>query len=200
MSEATTPDPALPAQPKTLIPKETVQGVVRLMAHVISRELQGGEITVIPVFTGALFFAVDLLRGLEGIDPRVEGVHVKSYTHRSAGDLTLKQLPQPESIKGRDLLIVDDIIDTGQTLHRVIEAMRPFQPRSIRCAVLLRKRGRQDPQFNVRVDYVGFEILDYFVVGYGMDDHARHRNLSYIGYFPDERPDQGTRFSQIICE
>lgn len=184
--------------PKPLIPKETVQGVVRLMAHVVSRELYGKEVTILPIFTGALFFAVDLLRGLEGIDPRVEGIQAKSYTDRKSGELKLTQMPTLEDVEGRDLLVVDDILDTGQTLYRVIEALKQMRPRSIRSAVLLRKRGRQDPRYLVEPDYVGFDIPDYFVVGYGLDDNTRFRNLAYIGYFPDAMNDSGGEFKQVI--
>jgi len=175
----------LATRPTELLSSTAIQEAVARMAADISRDLAGREVTVLPVFTGALFFAVDLLRGLRGVDPRVVGIEAKSYTQRRSGDLKLPGLPRLEGIRDRDLLVVDDILDTGKTLHTIVRELEDLGPRSIRIAVLLRKSGCQDPAHPIEPDYVGFDIPDRFVVGYGLDDEAKYRNLDYIGYLPE---------------
>ncbi len=158
--------------------------------NTLATEIQGvystvTELTIVALLNGCLIFAADLLRRLT-IPTRLESLSVESYrgaTH-SSGVVTFKQaLPD---LRGREVLVVDDILDTGRTLAAVIDQVRQAGAASIRTCVLLKKRrGRA---VNVEADFWGFEIDDLFVVGYGLDYAGRLRNLPYIAIL-QERAD-----------
>jgi hypoxanthine phosphoribosyltransferase len=133
-------------------------------------------LTVIAVMTGSIIFLADLVRKLE-MPLRVGVIQAKSYAGTERGSLAInaEMLPQ---IAGRDVLVIDDIFDTGHTLVEVLGLMREHQPKSIRTAVLVLKQGKQ--VVALRPDYVGFEIPDVFVVGYGLDYNDAFRNLPYL--------------------
>ncbi len=137
------------------------------------------ELSVIALLTGSLMFTSDLLRRLQ-LPLRLDCLSVASYHGKTqtSGDVIFKQNALPR-VKDRDVLIVDDMLDTGHTLAAVREKLIAVKPRSIRSCVLLRKRKQRIHK--VHVDYVGFEIEDEFVVGYGLDFMERYRNLPYIG-------------------
>ena len=158
---------------KVLVSAEQIQQSIDRLAAEINRREEGRPLTVIAVMTGSIIFLADLVRKLE-MPLRVGVIQAKSYAGTERGSLAINadMLPQ---IAGRDVLVIDDIFDTGHTLVEVLGLMKEHQPKSIRTAVLVLKQGKQ--VVALRPDYVGFEIPDVFVVGYGLDYNDAFRNL-----------------------
>jgi hypoxanthine phosphoribosyltransferase len=147
----------------------------------LAREVRGAygdaPLTIIGVLTGSVVLLADLIRQLS-MPLRVGVIQASSYrAGTTPGELVLRSEMMLD-VAGRDLLLVDDIFDTGNTLAEVTAALRTFGPTSVRSAVLLRKAGRQ--QAEIVPDFVGFEIPDEFVVGYGLDYADHFRNLPYL--------------------
>lgn len=168
-----------------LIHTTTILSRIDEIAAQITADFHGKELTVIAVLNGALMFMADLLRRIP-LPLKLDCISVASYHGgtQSVGAVTFDQLSMPD-VNGRDILIVDDILDSGLTLHAICEKLRAeTKPRSIRICVLLRKsKERVRP---VTADYVGFDIADEFVVGYGLDYDERYRNLPFIGVLRKE--------------
>jgi hypoxanthine phosphoribosyltransferase len=154
------------------------------MAAQITIDYSDRELTVIAILTGTLMFTSDLLRRIP-LPLKLNCLSVASYHGKTqtSGEVFFKELSVPE-VAGQDVLILDDILDTGYTLAAVREKLETARPRSIRVCVLLSKRKRRAR--NVDADYTGFEIDDEFVVGYGLDFMERYRNLPYIGVLRKE--------------
>lgn len=162
---------------KELVSEIEIQAAVdRLAAEIRLRE-QGKALTVIGVMTGSIVLVADLIRKLD-MPLRVGIVQASSYRAGTRPEDLLVRADWVPDISGRDVLLVDDIFDTGQTLARLVEVLGEMGPRSLRTAVLMLKRGRQ--QVALRPDYIAFEIPDEFVVGYGLDYRDLYRNLPYI--------------------
>jgi hypoxanthine phosphoribosyltransferase len=160
-----------------LITADAIQHRVRTLAAEIARDHPLG-VHLLCVLKGAFVFLADLARSLD-CDTSIDFIAVSSYgaSTRSSGQVQLlKDLEAP--IEGRDVVIVEDIVDTGLTLMYLQEILKARAPRRLRTACLLDKPARR--QVNVTVDYVGFVIDDHFVVGYGLDHRDRYRNLPYI--------------------
>jgi hypoxanthine phosphoribosyltransferase len=162
---------------KELVSEVQIRDAVeRLAAEIRAREA-GRPLTVIGVMTGSIVLVADLIRKLD-MPLRVGIVQASSYRGGTqSGDLIINAELLPD-IAGRDVLLVDDIFDTGRTLSQLLSHLRDLGPSSLRTAVLMLKRGRQEVQ--MRPDYVAFEIPDEFVVGYGLDYRDLYRNLPYI--------------------
>jgi hypoxanthine phosphoribosyltransferase len=158
------------------------------MAAQITADYADRELTVIAILTGSLMFMSDLLRRIP-LRLKLDCLSVAFYQGKTttSGDVIFKQLAVPD-VAGRDVLILDDILDTGQTLAAVREKLEKAKPRSIRVCVLLSKRKQRAREINA--DYIGFEIDDEFVVGYGLDFMERYRNLPYLGVLKKELMDQ----------
>jgi hypoxanthine phosphoribosyltransferase len=159
-----------------LVSAEQIQQSIDRLAAEINRREEGRPLTVIAVMTGSIIFLADLVRKLE-MPLRVGVIQAKSYAGTERGSLAINADMLPE-IAGRDVLVIDDIFDTGHTLVEVLGLMKEHQPRSIRTAVLVLKQGKQ--VVALRPDYVGFDIPDVFVVGYGLDYNDAFRNLPYL--------------------
>jgi hypoxanthine phosphoribosyltransferase len=165
---------------RVLLDVETLQLRVASMAAEIEKDYGSGEISVVALMDGAVFFVADLLRRIH-LPMHVHTLSVGSYHGGTSSTGRIEMLPRlPFVLKNRRVLLIDDILDTGLTLATVRERiLEECQPESLRVAVLLSKnrpRVREVP-----VDYVGFEIADEFVVGYGMDYKGHYRNLPCIG-------------------
>lgn len=162
-------------QTEVLFPKAVIDRRVRELAGEITRDYAGREILVVGVLKGAFVFMADLIRGI-GIPCSVDFVRLASYGDGSvsSGHVRItKDLETP--IEGQDVLIVEDIIDTGVTLSRLVEVLRGRRPASLRVCVFLDKLARRQVPF--AADYVGFTISDGFVVGYGLDFNEKYRFL-----------------------
>jgi len=172
---------ALPLELESvLLDETTIKRRVRQLGREISASYCGNEITVITVVNGAIVFTADLLRQLAGVSVRLDCIRVSSYGSktRSRGQPRIGRLFSLD-VAGRDVLLVDDILDTGKTLATVADLIRKRRPASLRTCVLLDKRARREIPFEA--DFVGFSIPDKFVVGYGLDFAERYRNLPCIG-------------------
>ena len=166
---------------KVLIPEVKVLDRVGSIAREINRDFAGRPFTVVGILTGSLVFLADLVRKIE--HPHQIGlIQASSYRGGTvAGTLVVNDSLLPD-VKGRDILLLDDILDTGQTLARLVEHLKRKGANAIRTCVLLRKIGRQT--IPVEPDYCGFEIPNEFVVGYGLDYADDYRHLPYIGVLP----------------
>jgi len=158
------------------------------IAAQISNDYRERDLTVIAVLHGSLMFVADLLRRIP-LPLKLDCLSVASYHGKaqSSGDVVFKQVTVPD-VAGRDVLILDDILDSGHTLAAIRETLETVKPRSIRVCVLLSKKKQRAR--DVDTDYVGFEIADEFVVGYGLDFKERYRNLPYIGVLRKELLDE----------
>jgi len=159
------------------------------MAAQISNDYRDRELTVIAVLHGSLMFVADLLRRIP-LPLKLDCLSVASYHGKAqpSGEVVFKQITLPD-VGGRDILILDDILDSGFTLAAVRETLETARPHSIRICVLLSKKKQRTRE--VDTDYVGFEIEDEFVVGYGLDFRERYRNLPYIGVLRKELLEEG---------
>jgi len=167
-----------------LFHESTIMSRLDEMAGQIASDYAGKELTVVAVLNGSLMFGADLLRRLD-MPLRLECLSVSSY-HGAAttGVVKFNQLHLPE-VHGRHVLLLDDILDSGHTLHAIRDKlMAETNPLSIKVCVLLRKDVPR--QRELEADYVGFDIANEFVVGYGLDYMERFRNLPYIGVISDE--------------
>ncbi|NIL96191.1 MAG: hypoxanthine phosphoribosyltransferase [Planctomycetales bacterium] len=163
---------------KTVLTADELHAGVRRIAAQINAHYQNQPLTTIGILTGSVILLADLIRLIE-MPLRVGVLQARSYHGATTlrGELTIYDELMPD-ITDRDVLLVDDIFDTGHTLHQVIQRMQDLNPRSIKSLVLLRKKGRQE--VDMEPDFVGFEIPDQFVVGYGLDYQDEYRNLPYL--------------------
>lgn len=152
----------------------------------IRKHYEGRQLTIVGVLIGSVVLLADLIRRLD-IPLRVEMVQARSYRHGNTrpGPLVINTDMLTSGVRGRDVLLIDDIFDTGHTLWELIPQIDELGPASVRSAVLLRKAGRCEVP--IEPDFVAFEIPDRFVVGYGLDYNEMHRNLPYVAALePDE--------------
>ncbi len=155
------------------------------IARDIMRDYAGKDLTVVAILQGGLILMADLLRRVQ-LPLRIETITVSSYHGGtgSSGTVTFLQNRLPD-LNGRHVLLLDDILDSGRTLHAIRGKLaEECSPASVRICVLLRKRKQRTCV--VEADYVGFDIDDEFVVGYGLDYNGRYRNLPYIGVLKPE--------------
>jgi hypoxanthine phosphoribosyltransferase len=163
---------------KVLLSHAQIQDRVREMGEQIARDYAGREPHLVGVLKGACTFLTDLSRSIE-LPITLDYIAVSSYgaATKSSGEVKLiKDLDQ--GLEARDLLVVEDIVDTGLTLNYLLNVLRARGPRTLKVAALLSKPSRR--LVEVGVDYVGFSIEDHFVVGYGLDYNEKYRNLRDI--------------------
>ena len=165
---------------KVLISEEELQKRVEEIAKQIEEQYQGKELILICILKGSIFFTVDLAKRING-DVKIEFIRVSSYNEgtESSGEIKMK-LDLKDSIQGKDVIVIEDIIDTGRTLSYLIEYLKMKKPNSVKLCALLDKPERR--VIDVKVDYTGFQIPDKFVIGYGLDYDEKYRNLPYVGY------------------
>ena len=163
---------------RVLITEAQLARRVKTLARDIERDFRGRETVVISLLNGTVMFLADLIRHLD-LALRLDFIGVSSYgLGTEAGDLVFTKELRLD-VRDRDVLLVDDILDTGKTMSRVLPKIRALGPRRIRICVLLDKPSRRSEK--VKADYVGFKIPDLFVVGYGLDFAERYRNLPFVG-------------------
>lgn len=167
-----------------LISEEQIQDRIAQLARQIETEYQGRPLSLIGVMTGSLMLLADLARSIS-IPTRVGVIQAGSYRGATtvAGALFINDSFLPD-VSGRDVILIDDILDTGHTLSALRDLIAQRGPNSIKTAVLLRKIGRQI--IPIEPDYAGFTIPDRFVIGYGLDFNDDYRHLPYIGVLPEE--------------
>lgn len=164
---------------KTLISEEELQKRVKEMAKQISEDYKGKDVTFICILKGSVFFTVELAKNIPS-NVKLEFIRVSSYHGtESTGKIELK-LDLKEDIEGKDIIIIEDIVDTGRTLSYLKEHLKTKKPNSLKICTLLDKKERRVCE--IEPEYVGFNIPDKFVLGYGLDVDEQYRNLPYIGY------------------
>ena len=163
---------------RVLITEGQIEERIKTLAREIERDFRGREMVVVSLLNGTVMFLADLMRNIN-LPLRLDFLGVSSYgLGTESGHLVFtKELLL--DVRGRDVLLVDDILDTGKTLRHVLPKLRALKPRRIKICVLLDKPSRRVEK--VYADYSGFEIPDYFVVGYGLDFAERYRNLPFVG-------------------
>ncbi len=168
-----------------LFSREQIARRVRELGAQIARDLEAAnpdgrdEVTVIPILTGAIIFVADLMRELP-FKMRIDVITISSYPGKATTSQGARLVGElPANLAGKHVVIVDDILDSGQTLGLVRERIQGLQPKSLRTCVMLRKRT--PTALAVPCEYVGFDIPDEFVVGYGLDFDHYYRNLPEIG-------------------
>ncbi|MGO9246569.1 MAG: hypoxanthine phosphoribosyltransferase [Verrucomicrobiia bacterium] len=164
---------------EVLLSEERIQHRLDELATEIQRDYADKDLTLIGILTGSVMFLADLLRRLP-MQLRLDYIGVSSYhgETRSAGELIVTKVLKLD-VRDRDVLVVDDILDTGLTLVKIREMIQKLQPRSLKFCTLSEKDVPHREDFHA--DYVGFHIPNKFVVGYGLDYQERYRNLPYVG-------------------
>ena len=168
---------------RTLLSEEEVDNKIREIGEKISEDYAGSEVHLICILKGGVFFTCELAKRIT-VPVSLDFMSVSSYgadTKSSGVVKIVKDLDEP--LEGKDVIIVEDIIDSGRTLSYLIEILLKRNPGSIRLCTLLDKPDRRVT--DVKVDYVGFQIPDEFVVGYGLDYAQNYRNLPFIGVIED---------------
>lgn len=186
MSQPKPPTVALhPDLAEVLLTEGQIRERIKTLAREIKAAYGDGELTIISLINGAVMFTADLMREIDN-PVRLDCIRVSSYGAKT------KSIGTPQviysltlDIKERDVLVIDDILDTGKTLKLVKELVQELKPASCRTCVLLDKKARREVA--LEADFVGFEIPDKFVVGYGLDFAERYRNLPGIGVLKPEK-------------
>ena len=163
----------------TMLSKEQIAARVHELGAQISKDYAGHNLVLVCVLKGSFVFAADLARAID-LPLRIDFLGTRSYGEdtESSGVVQITQdLSKP--IDHEDVILVEDIVDTGLTVAYVIDLLRTRNPKSVKVCALLHKPARA--RISVKIDYLGFTIEDRFVVGYGLDFAERHRNLPYIG-------------------
>ncbi len=168
-----------------LLTEAQIEERVRQLGREIESDYQGKPLTIVAVLTGSLILLADLVRQIH-LPLRVALLQASSYkgATTSAGALIINEAFAPD-VAGRDVLLLDDILDTGHTLGTLVHRMHERGAASVRTAVLLRKVGRQE--VHLEPDYCGFVIPDAFVVGYGLDYNDDYRHLPHVGVLDESQ-------------
>lgn len=164
---------------ETLIPREKVEQRIKELALEITKDYQGKEVVVLGLLKGSVIFMSDLIKELD-LPLTIDFMNVSSYGNGTSTTGIVKILKDvDEEVTGKDVLLIEDIVDTGLTLANVKEFMWKKKPNSIKICTLLDKPSRR--KADVKAEYVGFEIPDAFVIGYGLDYAEHYRNLPFVG-------------------
>jgi hypoxanthine phosphoribosyltransferase len=168
---------------RDLIDEQEIQARVAELGHQLAQDYRGKPLTIIGVLTGSVVLLADLIRAID-LPLRVGLVQAGSYRGKTTtrGDLAINDQLVPD-LKDRDVLLIDDIFDTGHTMDGLYGTIKRFEPRSVRSAVLLWKQERTEVE--LCPDYFCFQIPNEFVVGYGLDYNDDYRHLPYIAVLED---------------
>ena len=167
-----------------LIPEEKVNAKIKKLGEQISRDYEGKEVHIICILKGGVFFACELAKRIT-VPVSLDFMQVSSYGNqtKSTGVVRIKK-DLDDTMEGKHVIIAEDIIDSGKTLHYLIPVLEQRNPASIKLCAMLNKPDRRE--VDVKIDYLGFDIPDEFVVGYGLDYAQKYRNLPYIGVVEQE--------------
>jgi hypoxanthine phosphoribosyltransferase len=168
---------------RVLLEEETIQKRVRELGEEISRDYAGKDLVMVGILKGSVLFLSDLAKSMD-MDFALDFMSASSYSNESSTGVVRLLLDLRESVQGKDVLIVEDIVDTGLTLKYLQENIRTREPKSLEiCTILDKPECRKVP---VKPKYAGFKIPNEFVVGYGLDYNEYYRNLPYIGVLKPE--------------
>ena len=168
---------------KTMLSEEEIKAKVAELGKKIEEDFEGQDLLVVGILKGASVFVSDLIRNIN-LDVNIDFMNVSSYGNSTESSGSVKILKDLDvDIKGKNVLIVEDIIDSGLTLSNLTRELSARDPKSLKICTLLDKPQRR--KVDIPVDYVGFVIEDKFIVGYGIDYAEKYRNLPYIGIVED---------------
>ena len=169
---------------ETLISKDDINKRIKELASEINEDFKDEEVLLIGLLRGSVVFIADLARELE-IEATMDFMTVSSYGNSTESSRDVKIIKDlEEDIKGRNVIIVEDIVDTGFTLRKVEDMLMTREPKKLKIITLLDKPERRE--VDIEVEYIGFKIQDDFVVGYGIDYAQKHRTLPYVGIVVSE--------------
>jgi hypoxanthine phosphoribosyltransferase len=169
---------------KVLLDESTLQKRIAELGRQITRDYDGTDLVLVVVLKGSILFAADLCRHIH-LPLTMEFMGLSSYGDSTASSGVVRvTLDLSEPVAGKEVLIIEDIVDTGLTMRYLLENMSTRRPNSVKVCTLLHKPART--KVDVPLDYLGFTIDDHFVVGYGLDYEQKYRNLDFIGYMSDE--------------
>ncbi len=162
------------------ISEEKIQARIKELAGMINRDFQGQDVVVVGVLNGSFIFCADLVRHIS-TPVNIEFVSLSSYEGaHSSGEVSFR-MDVKQSLEGKNVIVVEDIVDTGLTISFLLKHMKLKNVKSLKLCSLLRKKARL--KVDVPIDYLGFDIEDKFVIGYGLDFDGRFRELPYIGVY-----------------
>lgn len=171
---------------RVLLTEEQLREKVRELGAQISRDYAGKKLMLVSVLKGSIAFMADLMRSIT-IPVLIDFMYLSSYGTGTASHGAVKIIKDLDiSVEGCDVLIVEDILDSGFTLSKVVELFENRNANSVRLCAILDKPERRNPDVHISLDYKGFTIPDEFVVGYGLDYAERYRNLPYVGVLKRE--------------
>ena len=166
-----------------LFSADQIQARIKELGQQISQDFAGQEVLAVPILTGALIFAADLSRQIHGVDLQLQCMAASSYHGQTTTSGEVEILFDLKSnIAQKNILLIEDIVDTGTTLTKLRPILLARRPKQLRLASLLSKPARRIHE--VAIDYLGFEVPNQYVVGYGFDHHGLLRELPYIGVLP----------------
>ena len=164
---------------KTLISAREIKKRVKDMAREIDAEYARKKLFIIVLLKGSFVFAADLLRSLK-VDSNIYFIRIQSYASSTKQQGLVWHMKITDDVRGRDILLIDDIYDSGKTMKKSVKYLKTFNPTSVKTCALLKKKRKRAKSAVSQPDYAGFEVPDVFVVGYGLDFAGKYRNLPYI--------------------
>ncbi len=165
---------------QVLLDEATIQARIRELGATLTRDYAGKDFILVTILKGSMLFAADLARAVD-LPLQLEFMSVSSYgDDTDSSGVVQVTLDLSRNVAGKDVLLVEDIVDTGLTMRYLLDNLATRHPASLKVCTLLHKPARR--RVEVPLDYVGFTIEDHFVIGYGLDYEQRYRNLRYIGY------------------
>jgi len=174
-----------PFEKEVLVKQEDIESRIKVLGEWITNDYSGSEgILLLALLRGSFMFLSDLAKSIK-LPVTVDFMSVSSYAGYETGGIVRIHAEHKTNIEGWDVILIDDIVDTGFTLESIIELLSTRKPKSLRTCVLLDKKSRREA--NVVMDYVGFTIPDEFVIGYGLDVDEHGRNLPYIASVDKEK-------------
>ncbi len=167
-----------------LYPEEQLRNKIRELGAAITADYRGKDLLMVSILKGSIMVMADLMRAVD-LPLQIDFMNVSSYGAGTASKGSVKILKDLDvDIKGKDVLIVEDILDSGVTLFNMIKMLQQRHPKSIEICTLFSKPSRR--QVDVKAKYIGFEIPDAFIVGYGLDYAEKYRNVPYVGILKEE--------------
>jgi hypoxanthine phosphoribosyltransferase len=163
-----------------ILSESQIREKVRELAAQIAKDYSDKTLIVIGILKGSVIFLSDLIRSID-LPISLDFIAVSSYGNEMTSSGVVRiQYDMKTSIEGRDVLVVEDIVDTGLTLAYLMENLATRRPKSIKICALLDKKEARKPDIELKIDYVGFEVPDQFLVGYGLDYDEKYRNLPFV--------------------
>ena len=172
---------------KVLFTQEQIEAKVSELAAQIERDYAGRELVIVCVLSGSIMFVTDLVRKIgQDVFVRIDVLSASSYSGTESTGKVRINLDVRSDLRDKDVIVVEDIVDTGGTLDYILYHLKYQKPRSLKVCTFLDKPSRRRPGLCIDIDYVGFSIDDHFVVGYGLDYEQQYRNLPYVAILADD--------------